>query len=172
MINLQGITKGSVIGGLVVAAWVCVTFVVLGAFKVAHIWPAFIVLLLFFLAGANPKSLIQIMPGAVFGLLVAFISTPFAKWIESLVGNEKLAVLIGVFIILAVLVALKDFIPALFNNYALLYWTVALAFAPEIPTQTLPWILTAVLGGAFAVGGLILIFRLLGVGHVEEHPSE
>lgn len=169
MINPKGITKQSILAGIIVGFWICITFVVLGAVGVKDAWPAFMVLILFFLANADPKSLMSIIPGGIFGLLVAQASTPLIVSIASVVGNEKLATLIGVFVILAVLLSLKDFIPIIFNNYALLYWTIALAFLPTL--HTLTWSLTALLGGAFAVGGLLLIFRLLGVGHKEEHEE-
>jgi hypothetical protein len=168
MINPQGITKENVVIGLVIAVWAVILMVVLSIFGIMQMWPAFLVMLLFFETGANPKNLINIMVGGIVGLGLAYVVPKIvAAWTPSLtVGG---AILLLVFLVISIVIALKDFLPIVFNNYLMLYWTVA-GIIPE--QDTAKWMLTLVLGGLLVVGGIIGTLRLLAGRQPEQTLSE
>lgn len=170
MINLKGISARMFAGGAILSVWCVIAIIIFELLGIKEHWPAFLVCVLFFLTGANPKSLISIVPGGVAGLLYAKATEPFGNLIATIVNNEQLGILLAVFTFIAVGIALMEFIPAIFNNYLMLFWLVAMTFREN--QHTLTWVLTAILGGAFVIGGLLIILRLLGVKHGEEHSAQ
>lgn len=156
-IEKKGFKKETLIAALIIAAWVVVTLLVLGIFKVKSGWPAFLTLLFFFESGAKIENLKNIFCGAVVGLLLAG-GLPFAvKALVPSLGLEP-AILLVVFIIIFLIVALGDVAHMFFNNYAFVYFTIASIFPKQ---ATLEWIIVTVLGGLFFSGGSIGLIKLL-----------
>jgi hypothetical protein len=152
-----GFKKETVFAALIVAVWLCVTLIVLGQFGIKDGWPAFIVLLFFFETGANPANLKNIFAGGAVGLLLAWGLHPLAGALVPALGPE-LGVLLAVGIIVFLLIALGDISHMLFNNYAFMYFTIAMIY----PVQaTVTWLGVLFLGGAFFVGGILLVIKLL-----------
>jgi len=153
----KGLKKQTVIAGLIVAAWLCVTLVVLGIFKITQGWPAFLILLFFFESGANLKNLINIFVGGIVGLLLGGVLPLAAVAIAPALGLQ-VSILIVVFIIVFLLIALGDVAHMFFNNYAFVYFTIALIFPKQL---TLQWLGVLIVGGLFFVGGCLGFFKLL-----------
>lgn len=165
MINTKGINKESIMAGLVVAIWVVILCFVAGAFKISTTWPAFLVMITFFLTDLNPKNLINILVGGCAGLL----STPlFYKLLVTLIPSigQSVAILLLVFLFVFVIIGLKEFFPILFNNYFMLCWTVSLII-PIQQQATFTWIGVMIIGGLGVVGGILGTLHLLTRGHKE-----
>lgn len=153
----KGLKNETLIAGLIVAAWLCVTLVVLGIFKITQGWPAWLILLFFFGSGANLKNLINISVGGIVGLLLAGV-LPLAVGAIAPVLGLQVSILIVVFIIVFLLIGLGDVAHMFFNNYAFVYFTIAVIYPKQL---TLEWLGVLILGGLFFVGGCLGFFKLL-----------
>jgi hypothetical protein len=147
----------TIIAAAIVAVWICVTIVFLGAFNVHQIWPAALVLLFMFEAGGDPKGLKNIFAGGIVGLLLAAALPPLVGFIAPSLGLQPaILLMVGLFVFL--IIALGDISHMLFNNYAFAYFTIALIFHKQL---TVEWLATLVLGGIFFVGGFLGILNLI-----------
>ena len=146
----------TLIAAVIVAVWICVTIVLLGAFRVHQVWPAAFVLLFMFEKGGDPRGLKNIIPGGIVGLLMAAALPHLVELLAPSLGLQP-AILLMVGICVFLLIALGDVAHLLFNNYAFAYFTVALIFPEQL---TVSWLATLVLGGIFFVGGFLIILQL------------
>jgi len=156
----KGFKKKTLIAAVIVAAWLCVTIVVLGIFKIHHVWPALLTLLFFFEKGGDVKNLPNIFVGAVVGLLLAALVPIAVEAIAPTVGVLG-GSLIVVFILVFLIIALGDIAHMFFNNYAFVYFTIALIFGKE--QLTVQWLIVLVAGGIFFTGGVLVFAKLLGM---------
>ena len=159
----KGFKKKTIIAAVVVAAWLCVTLVVLGIFKIESGWPAFLTLLFFFEKNGDVKNLPNIFVGAAVGLLLAAL-VPIAVGAIAptvgVLGGSLIVVFIAVFLI----IALGDIAHMLYNNYAFVYFTIALIFAKQLTwNMTGQWLIVLVAGGIFFTGGILVFAKLLGL---------
>lgn len=148
-------TKVLVVIGIIVAFWLLVSLIILSVLGVKEGWPAFLALPLFFLAGGtDPKKLIDIFAGGITGLILAAAIVPIVTFLVKGAGvPQELAILLIVGILVFIIIAMGGLAPLLFSNYTFVYFTVALAFPAQ---NTLPWLGTLVLGGAFFIGACLL----------------
>jgi len=156
----KGFKKKTLIAAVIVAALLCVTIVILGIFKIHHVWPALLTLLFFFEKDRDVKNLPNIFVGSAVGLLLAAL-VPIAVGAIAptvgLLGGSLIVVFIAVFLI----IALGDVAHMLFNNYAFVYFTIALIFGKE--QLTVQWLIVLVAGGIFFTGGVLVFAKLLGM---------
>lgn len=151
--------KALVCIGLFVALWLVISLVILGAFGIKQGWPAFLTLPLFFLAGADQKQLGNVFVGGAVGLLMSAAVAPVVGFLAKSGLGLQLAILLTIFMVVFLIVALGGTIPLVFNNFNLVYFTVAIVFPQQ---QTISWLATLILGGAFFTGGTLL-FVLKGL---------
>lgn len=149
--------KDNTIIALIVSIMVIATVIVLGIFKVSTVWPAFFIMIFFFLGGANIKNLPSIFAGSLFGILMTSGLLVSVAALTPKIG-QKPALLLLIFIIIFLLVQLKDVVPLLFNDYAISYFTIALIYAQK--QDPITWGLVTILGGTFLLGGVILLIKL------------
>ncbi len=153
--------------GIIIATVVCLGVVVIGALGVHATWPAFFIMISFFITGANVKNLPSIFIGCITGLILAFLLLIAATPTMAAIG-PTLGLLVLVWLVVFLIVFGQEFLPQAFNNFAFIYFTIALIFAGEAATMTpaaivseyLVWALTAILGGggilACIIGGITL----------------
>jgi hypothetical protein len=156
----KGFKKKTLIAAVIVAAWLCVTIVILGIFKIHHVWPALLTLLFFFEKGGDVKNLPNIFVGAVVGLLLASLVPIAVEAIAPAVGVLA-GSLIVVFVLVFLIIILGDVAHMFFNNYAFVYFTIALIFGKE--QLTVQWLIVLVAGGIFFTGGILVFAKLLGL---------
>jgi len=172
--------------GLIIATCVVLGVYVMGLFGVHQVWPAFFIMISFFLMGADVKNLPTIMIGAICGLIFAVILAAALTPLGAAIG-ELPATLLLVWIFVFVIAALGEVLPHVCNNFAFAYFTIALILIPEIAagavgeaiksgmtdpgaigsaalsaiiSNSVTWGLTAILGGG-AVLALIITFITL-----------
>lgn len=155
----RGISKHRLITGLIVATWLCVTLFLLEILGIHSGWPAFLALMFFTMIGGKTEKLKSIFIGGTAGLLMAKVLIVGVEILMSMGIGIKPAIFIMVFITVFLLVALEDLSHTIFNSYSFGYFTVALV---PVEQATLEWILTLYLGGAFFIGGVIMIYRCFG----------
>ena len=144
--------------GLIVATIVCIGVYVLGLFGIHATWPAFFMMISFFITGADVANLPKIAIGCVTGLLLAFLLLLAAVPSMTALG-ATFGLLILVWIVVFSIVFGGEFVPYAFNDFAFIYFTIALIFAGQAATMTpaqivsqyVTWGLTALLGG----GGIL-----------------
>ena len=137
--------------------------VVLGIFKIEQGWPAYLTLLFFFEKNGDVKNLPNIFVGAAVGLLLAALVPITVGAIAPTVGVLA-GSLIVVFIAIFLIIALGDVAHMLFNNYAFVYFTIALIFAKQWTwNMTIQWLIVLVAGGIFFTGGILVFAKLLGM---------
>ncbi|HRW13452.1 MAG TPA: hypothetical protein P5549_10040 [Syntrophomonas sp.] len=156
--------------GIAVGLIICILMVLATTFDIHTTWPAYLTLPIFFLAGNDTKQLPHLFIGACSGLIfTALFFIAYAALVPVL--GAHLAPLLLVFVILVLIIGLGNVVPMVFNNYNLVYFTVAIAFYtvmfainpayPLIP-ETLKMIgITLVGGGAFVGGTLLFIGKIL-----------
>ena len=142
--------------GLIVATWLCVTLFLLETFGIHSGWPAFLTLMFFTISGGKMEKLKDIFIGGAVGLLMARLLVIGVELLVPMGIGMRLAIFIMVFITVFLLIVLEDISHMIFNSYSFGYFTVALIPAEQ---ATVEWLITLFLGGAFFVGGVIMISR-------------
>lgn len=159
--------KAHFVLGIIIATIVCLGVVVIGALGVEATWPAFFIMISFFITGANVKNLPNIFIGAITGLLLSFVLLIAATPAMAALGST-LGLLVLVWLVVFLIVFGKEFLPQAFNDFAFIYFTIALIFAASAATMTpaaiiseyITWALTAVLGGGGILTGIICCITL------------
>jgi hypothetical protein len=148
--------------GLIIATIVCLGVVIIGALGVHATWPAFFVMISFFITGADIKNLPGIFIGSITGLILAFLLLMAATPTMAVIG-PTLGIVVLVWLIVFLIVFGQEFLPQAFNNFAFIYFTIALIFAGEAATMApaaivseyVTWALTAILGGGGILASII-----------------
>ncbi|MFY9257378.1 MAG: DUF1097 family protein [Dethiobacteria bacterium] len=152
-----GFKKETAIVGLIVAAWLVVTLVILSLFGISQGWPAFLTLIFFFEAGAKTENLKNIFVGAVVGILLGAALHLLGGALAPALGVD-LALLLIVFVIVFLIIFLGDVAHMFFNNYTFCYFCVSTIFSEP---ATLEWLAVLLLGGLFFTGGILGIIKLI-----------
>jgi len=149
--------------GIIIATIVCLGVIVIGAVDAkAATWPAFFVMISFFITGADIKNLPSIFIGSVTGLIISFLLLVASAPMMAACGATG-GLLILVWLAVFIIVFGGEFLPQAFNNFAFIYFTITLIFAAEaakmtpaaIVSEYLIWALTAVIGGGLILAGII-----------------
>ncbi len=122
--------------GLVIATCVVLGVYVMGLFGIHMVWPAFFIMISFFLMGADVKNLPTIMIGAISGLVFAFLLCTALTPLQNAIGDPA-ATLLLVWIAVFLIAALGEVLPHVCNNYAFAYFTIALAVIPLLIEQAI-----------------------------------
>lgn len=157
-------TKILVYIGLFVGLLIAVLMVLSTMLGIHTTWPAFLTLPLFFLAGNDPKQLPHLFVGAVSGLIFTALFFPIYAALLPVLGAQ-IAPLILVFVILVLIIGMGNVVPMVFNNFNLVYFTVAIAWftvmfainpAYALIPETLKMIGVTIVGGLLFTGGTLL----------------
>jgi len=159
--------KAHFILGLIIATMVCLGVFIIGALGIHATWPAFFVMISFFISGADVKNLPNILIGSLTGLILAFLLLIAATPTIAAIG-PTLGILLLVWIVVFSIVFGKEFVPKAFNDFAFIYFTIALISAAEAATMTpaaiiseyVTWGLTAIIGGGGILAGIIFCITL------------
>ena len=164
----RGFKKQTVIIGLIVATWLCVTLFGIQLFGLHDGWPAFLVLLFFFETGAKVEKLKNIFCGGAVGILLALGFFLGVEFLEPMMGLGT-AIFAMVFLIVFLIIVLGDISHTLFNNYAFCYFTVSLIYSEQ---ATLEWLLVLFLGGAFFIGGVWFLMKQILFKQKKDEKAE
>ena len=94
-------------------------------------WPAFMVMIFFFIAHEDIKQAPSILIGGLAGILCVILIGMFVDALKPVMGHEAAKLIfIGLFVYAIVL--LKDAIPYVFNSYAFMFFLVS-AIATQTP---------------------------------------
>ena len=144
--------------GFLLVVFIIVFEILLASLKLPA-WPAFMVMICFFIAHEDTKEVPAILIGGLAGLLCVTLSHEFIAALKPVIGTETAKLIfIGVFVYAIVL--FKDALPAIFNSYAFLFFLVG-ALAARLPGPR-PFVWMAV---EFIVGGVFIV-AVLGINRV------
>ncbi|HON59845.1 MAG TPA: hypothetical protein PLT45_09970 [Smithella sp.] len=119
-------------------------------------WPAFMVMIFFFVAHEDPRQAAPIVVGGLMGIFCIVLLEGFVEILQPLLGQPAAKFFfIGLFVYSIVL--LKDALPYLFNSYAFMFFLVAALAKPGAGVS--PWVWMSI----ELVVGVIFILGILGI---------
>ncbi|AET66510.1 hypothetical protein Desor_0829 [Desulfosporosinus orientis DSM 765] len=129
-------------------------------------WPAFLIMIFYFMSHMNIKEAPAILIGSAFGLLNLVLITYWMGVIVPMLGGDMtkvtephtaeamfIAKLIYIALFVALIVFLKDIIPWVFNNYAFMCFTIAGAVSGGYTTAAIAAHTVAGYANAVAAAG-------------------
>lgn len=153
------ITGRSVLFGFFLVAFIVVFEIVLERLKLPA-WPAFMVMICFFIEHEDPGSMLRILIGGLAGIGCAVLLKHFEPVFAPYLGAEASRLLfIGVFVYAIVL--FKDVLPPVFNAFAFLFFLVA-SIASRAPNpEPYVWMGVEIVVGSIFIAGILGINRLV-----------
>ncbi|PKL41418.1 MAG: hypothetical protein CVV44_01930 [Spirochaetae bacterium HGW-Spirochaetae-1] len=142
--------KGLLFGFLLVAF--IIIFEIICARLALPAWPAFMVMIFFFVVHEDIKMIPPILTGGAAGIACVFLIEKFVGLLGPSLGHEaaKLA-FIGIFVYSIVM--LKDRIPWVFNSFAFMFFLVSSLAGHSSGVNVPVWIgIEVILGGIFIAG--------------------
>ena len=154
-------SKQGVLFGFLLVAFIIVFEIILARLKLPA-WPAFMVMIFFFVVHEDARLAPNILIGGLTGIICVILIKKFIVGLEPFIGTEAAKLLfIGLFVYSIVL--LKDAIPWVFNSFAFMFFLVA-ALASQTPNPD-PYIwmgVELILGGIF-IAGILGINKLVAL---------
>lgn len=145
--------------GLFLLVIIVIAELVFGATKLMA-WPAFMVMIFFFMEHMNVKKVPDILVGGCFGIICIILIKYFIHAFAPLLGVEFSKILFILIVIYAI-VAFGEIFPVLFNNYAFMFFTISgLALTAPDPNP-LVWIAVQLVGGSLLIAGVVAILKLM-----------
>ncbi len=145
------LTKKGLLFGFLLVAFVILFEIILARLSLPA-WPAFMVMIFFFVIHENIKQALPILIGGLAGIACVLLCGKFIEILQPVIGHEPSKLLfIGLFVYSIVL--LKDAIPYVFNSYAFMFFLVASLALPTAKVSPYVWMgIELVVGGIFILG--------------------
>ena len=151
-------TKKSILFGFLLVAFIIIFEIILAALSLPA-WPAFMVLIFFFVVHEDIQQAPNILIGGLAGILCMVLSEIFIEALMPVMEHEAAKLLfIGLFVYAIVL--LKDAIPYVFNSYAFMFFLVSAIAQPSAKVSPFVWM------GIELVVGLIFVLGILGINRI------
>lgn len=145
------LTKRNLIFGLLLVAFVIIFEILLAGLNLPA-WPAFMVMIFFFVVHEDIKQTPPIIVGGLMGIFCVILLAVFVDLLRPLMAHEAAKLFfIGLFVFAIVL--LQNVIPYVFNSYAFMFFLVS-AIAKQMPNAN-PYVwmgVELVVGGVFVLG--------------------
>jgi len=150
----------SMLFGLLLVAFIIV-FEILLAYLKLPAWPAFMVMICFFIAHEDTKEIPAILIGGLAGILCLILSHEFIAVLKTAIGAQAAKLIfIGLFVYAIVL--FKDALPAIFNSYAFMFFLVG-SLAAKLPgPNPIVWMAVEFIVGGIFIVGILGINRAVG----------
>ena len=159
-------TKKSVLFGFLLVAFIIVFEIILASLSLPA-WPAFMVMIFFFVVHEDTKQGPPIVIGGLAGIFCAVLSEMFIDALMPVMGHEAAKLLfIGLFVYAIVL--LKDAIPYVFNSYAFMFFLVSAIARPSATVSPFVWMAVELVVGVIFILGILGINRIVSVILTEE----
>lgn len=153
-------TKKSILFGFLLVALVIVFEIILARLSLPA-WPAFMVMIFFFVVHEDTKQAPSILIGGLTGIVCVVLCGMFIEALHPVIGHEAAKLLfIGLFVYAIVL--LQHAIPYVFNSYAFMFFLVSAIALPSAKVSPYVWM------GIELVVGIIFIVGILGINRLVE----
>ena len=159
-------TKKGVLFGFLLVAFIIVFEIILASLSLPA-WPAFMVMIFFFVVHEDLRQTPHILIGGLTGIVCVVLIEDFMHLLGPSVGMEaaKLA-FIGLFVYAIVL--LKDAIPYVFNSYAFMFFLVSAIARPSATVSPFVWMAVELVVGVIFILGILGINRIVSAILTEE----
>ncbi len=154
-------SKRNVLFGFLLVTFIIVFEIILARLGMPA-WPAFMVMIFFFVAHEDVRTAPNIVIGGLAGIACAVLLKDFLQLLGPALGAEAAKLtFIGLFVYSIVL--LKDAIPYVFNSYAFMFFLVA-ALAAKEPDHAEPYVWM----GIELIVGTMFIAGILGLNRIAD----
>jgi hypothetical protein len=153
------ITKESALFGFLLVAFIIVFEIILARLNLPA-WPAFMVMIFFFVVHEDVRLAPNILIGGLAGILCVILIEEFIAALGPSMGAEAAKLLfIGIFVYLIVL--LKDAIPYVFNSFAFMFFLVSALAAKGPNPNPYVWMEVELVVGTIFIAGILGINRVV-----------
>jgi hypothetical protein len=143
-------TKKGILFGFLLVVFIIVFEIILARLSLPA-WPAFMVMIFFFVVHEDVKQSPNILIGGVAGIFCVVLCGIFIDALKPLIGHEAAKLLfVGLFVYSIVL--LQHVIPYVFNSYAFMFFLVAALAMPSAKVS--PY---TCMGIELVVGGIFIL---------------
>jgi hypothetical protein len=162
----------NVLFGFLLVAFIIVFEIILARLGLPA-WPAFMVMIFFFVAHEDASMAPHILIGGLAGIICVILVKEFVAALGPALGEEAAKLtFIGLFVYSIVL--LKDTIPHVFNSYAFMFFLVAALAGRASNPNPYVWMGVELVFGAIFIGGVLgiawIVGRILGpVENTQDH---
>jgi len=123
-------------------------------------WPAFMVMIFFFVVHEDTKQALPILIGGLAGIFCVVLCGWFIETLQSAIGHEAAKLLfVGLFVYSIVL--LQHTVPYVFNSYAFMFFLVAALARPAAKVSPYVWMGTELVVGTIFIVGILGINKLV-----------
>ncbi|MFV0497614.1 MAG: hypothetical protein ACK5L0_05535 [Candidatus Fimivivens sp.] len=124
-------------------------------------WPMFFITIFFFTLGADTKNIASIFVSGLTGIVSAWALIKLLALLGPVMG-EFPAMLLLLFLVLALIIVGGNYFPLVFNNITFAYLTVAAIDLTIVETTIVEWVAMHLLGGTIILVGALAISILVG----------
>ena len=150
--------RRNIIFGFLLVAFIIVFEIILARLQLPA-WPAFMVMILFFVVHENAAMTPHILIGGSMGIVCFIACNAFIAVVESVIGAEAAKLtFIGLFVYAIVL--FNDVVPYVFNSFAFMFFLVSFLAAAHPNASPPVWIGVELVVGGIFIAGTIGISRL------------
>jgi hypothetical protein len=167
-------SKKSILFGFLLVAFIIVFEIILARLGLPA-WPAFMVMIFFFVVHEDVSLAPNILIGGLSGIVCVVLIREFMHFFGPSIGDEAAKLtFIGLFVYAIVL--LKDALPYVFNSYAFMFFLVAAIASKEPGQSPYVWMAVELVVGAVFIAGILGINRVVaavlaeGEGESAGHP--
>lgn len=133
-------------------------------FHLLHLpaWPAFLIMIFFFISHMDKKLILNMLAGGAFGILMTIVANYIITLLVTFGLDQFSAFLIFVLVFVYSIVVLGEILPIFFNSYAFMSLLFTTTYM-KTPNPQNAIVLTAIL----LIGGGIFIIAILGIAKIQ-----
>lgn len=151
-------TKKSFLFGFLLVAFIIIFEIILARLSLPA-WPAFMVMIFFFVVKEDVKQAPDILIGGLAGLACVVLCDMFIEALLPLTGHETAKLLfIGLFVY--AIVVFQNAVPYVFNSFAFMFFLVGAIARPMTKVSPSVWM------GVELVVGIMFIVGILGINRL------
>lgn len=152
-------TKRNILFGFLLVAFVIVFEVLFFSLSLPA-WPAFMVMICFFIVHEDSKHAPHILIGGLAGIVCMVLCEMFIEALQPLMSHEAAKFLfIGLFVY--AIVMMKDALPYVFNSFAFMFFLVAALAKPSATVSPYVWMVIELVAGAVFIAGILGMNRIV-----------
>lgn len=126
-------------------------------------WPAFLVMIFFFMVQRDKKQIPNIMVGVAFGILMIFPLGFLIKMLEGSFSTFTVG-LVYILVFVAAIIIFGEMLPIILNNYAFIAMLVTIVeMNAKVRVHPLKLLAMEIVGGAFFIGAILGIVKILTI---------
>jgi len=153
------LTKRGVVFGFLLVAFIIIFEIIIARLSLPA-WPAFMVMIFFFVVHEDTKQAPSILIGGLTGIICMVLCEMFIETLAPALGHEAAKLIfIGLFVYAIVL--LQHAIPYVFNAFAFMFFLVSAIALPSATVSPYVWMGVELVFGGIFILGILGINRLV-----------